>query len=157
MDLLLLGAVSAGLLVYLVYALFNAEELKTQFAHLNVLPPPDFKIPNDPRITKVGRFLRKTSLDELPQILNVVRGEMSLVGPCPTSFATSTYSLWHTERLEVPPGITVRRLLTPGQLPLFAEFLRKRRTLFMQDRPNDLPPRPLTVACPGDLTSRTAR
>ena len=84
----------------------NAEELKTQLAHLNVLPPPDFKIPNDPRITSVGRFLRKTSLDELPQILNVVRGDMSLVGPRPTSFASSTYSLWHTERLEVPPGIT---------------------------------------------------
>ena len=84
----------------------NAEEMKAQLAHLNVLPPPDFKIPNDPRITPVGRFLRKTSLDELPQFLNVVRGEMSLVGPRPTSFASSTYSLWHTERLEVPPGIT---------------------------------------------------
>lgn len=84
----------------------NAEELKTQFAHLNVLPAPDFKIPDDPRITTVGRFLRKTSLDELPQILNVVRGDMSLVGPRPTSFSSTTYSLWHTERLEVPPGIT---------------------------------------------------
>lgn len=84
----------------------NAEELKTQLAHLNVLPPPDFKIPDDPRITRVGRFLRKTSLDELPQILNVVKGEMSLVGPRPTSFAPSTYDLWHTHRLEVTPGIT---------------------------------------------------
>ncbi len=84
----------------------NAEEMKAQLAHLNMLPPPDFKIPNDPRITPVGRFLRKTSLDELPQILNVVRGDMALVGPRPTSFASSTYSLWHTERLEVPPGIT---------------------------------------------------
>ncbi len=84
----------------------NAEEMKAQLAHLNVLPPPDFKIPNDPRITPIGRFLRRTSLDELPQILNVVRGDMSLVGPRPTSFASSTYSLWHTERLEVPPGIT---------------------------------------------------
>lgn len=84
----------------------NAEELKTQLAHLNVLPPPDFKIPDDPRITRVGKFLRKTSLDELPQILNVVKGEMSLVGPRPTSFAPSTYDLWHTHRLEVTPGIT---------------------------------------------------
>jgi lipopolysaccharide/colanic/teichoic acid biosynthesis glycosyltransferase len=86
--------------------LANAEELKASLAHLNVLPSPDFKIPNDPRITRVGRFLRRTSLDELPQLINVVRGEMSLVGPRPTSFAASTYDLWHTERLDVPPGIT---------------------------------------------------
>ena len=84
----------------------NAEELKPSLQHLNILPPPDFKIPNDPRITRVGTFLRKTSLDELPQILNVLRGEMSLVGPRPTSFHASTYSLWHSQRLEATPGIT---------------------------------------------------
>jgi len=84
----------------------NAEELKPSLQHLNILPPPDFKIPNDPRITRVGGFLRKSSLDELPQILNVLRGEMSLVGPRPTSFHASTYSLWHSQRLEAIPGIT---------------------------------------------------
>ena len=84
----------------------NAEELKASLQHLNILPPPDFKIIDDPRITRVGRILRKTSLDELPQIYNVLRGDMSLVGPRPTSFAPSTYSLWHTHRLEVTPGIT---------------------------------------------------
>lgn len=84
----------------------NAEELKAQYAHLNQLSYPDFKITDDPRITKVGRILRKTSLDELPQIFNVLRGEMSLVGPRPTSFSSETYRLWHTARLEVQPGLT---------------------------------------------------
>jgi lipopolysaccharide/colanic/teichoic acid biosynthesis glycosyltransferase len=84
----------------------NAEELKLVYAHLNELTWPDFKITDDPRVTRVGKILRKTSLDELPQILNVLKGDMSLVGPRPTSFAPDTYRLWHTERLEVVPGIT---------------------------------------------------
>ena len=84
----------------------DAAEQKDQLAHLNRLNGPDFKIRDDPRVTTVGRFLRKTSLDELPQIFNVLRGEMSLVGPRPTSFEAESYDLWHTERLEVVPGVT---------------------------------------------------
>lgn len=84
----------------------NAAEMEKQLAHLNELAWPDFKISQDPRVTRVGRWLRRTSLDELPQIWNVWRGEMSWVGPRPTNFLLSDYQLWHTERLVVPPGMT---------------------------------------------------
>jgi lipopolysaccharide/colanic/teichoic acid biosynthesis glycosyltransferase len=102
----------------------NAEELKPALAHLNVLPPPDFKIPDDPRITRVGRFLRATSLDELPQLFNVLRGDMSLVGPRPTSFAAARYELWHTSRLDVPPGITGLWQLEGRNITSFDQRLR---------------------------------
>jgi lipopolysaccharide/colanic/teichoic acid biosynthesis glycosyltransferase len=84
----------------------DAEALKEKYVNLNELQWPDFKITNDPRITKVGKVLRKTSLDELPQLINVLKDEMSLVGPRPTSFGAETYKLWHTERLDVMPGMT---------------------------------------------------
>jgi len=86
----------------------NAEELKKELATLNAngeLAGP-LKLTDDPRITAAGKILRKTSLDELPQIINVLRGEMSLVGPRPTSWSPESYKLWHTERLDVLPGIT---------------------------------------------------
>lgn len=102
----------------------NAEELKASLAHLNVLPPPDFKIPDDPRITRVGKILRKTSLDELPQFINVLRGDMSIVGPRPTDFHINTYDLWHCERLEVPPGITGLWQLEGRHSTSFDERLR---------------------------------
>jgi lipopolysaccharide/colanic/teichoic acid biosynthesis glycosyltransferase len=115
----------------------DAEERKAELWHLNVLPPPDFKIPNDPRITRVGRFLRSTSLDELPQLLNVLRGDMSLVGPRPTSFAPDTYELWHTHRLDVAPGITGlwqvegRGVTTfDERLRLDVQYIRRRSFLY---------------------------
>ncbi len=102
----------------------DAEEQKKNLMHLNELQWPDFKISNDPRTTRIGQILRKTSLDEIPQVLNVLRGEMSLVGPRPTSFSSETYDLWHTERLDVIPGITgLWQLLGRGESE-FHERLR---------------------------------
>lgn len=85
----------------------NAEELKEKLQNNNEMNGPMFKIKEDPRITKVGRFIRKTSIDELPQLINVLKGEMSLVGPRP-SLPKEVEKLedWMLERLEVKPGLT---------------------------------------------------
>jgi lipopolysaccharide/colanic/teichoic acid biosynthesis glycosyltransferase len=84
----------------------GADALKDSLRERSTAPWPDFRLPDDPRVTRVGRMLRVTSLDELPQFVNVLRGDMSLVGPRPTSFLASTYALWQTERLDFRPGIT---------------------------------------------------
>lgn len=102
----------------------NAEELRADLAHLNVLMPPDFKVPNDPRVTRVGRVLRRSHLDELPQLWNVLVGDMSLVGPRPTSFAADTYRLWHTERLDARPGVTGLWQIRGRHMTEFDERLR---------------------------------
>ena len=85
----------------------NADELKKHLDELNERDGVLFKVRNDPRVTRVGRFLRKYSLDELPQFFNVLRGEMSLVGPRPPlAGEVEKYKLEHLRRLEVLPGLT---------------------------------------------------
>ena len=85
----------------------NAEELKAKLLAQNEQQGPVFKMKTDPRITAVGRFIRKYSIDELPQLLNVLRGEMSLVGPRPPIPAeVARYEAWQRRRLSVRPGLT---------------------------------------------------
>jgi exopolysaccharide biosynthesis polyprenyl glycosylphosphotransferase len=85
----------------------DAEEQFDNIAHLSEIDGPAFKMEDDPRITRVGRFLRRTSLDELPQLLNVLRGEMSIVGPRPAPpREVALYSIWHRRRLMMRPGLT---------------------------------------------------
>jgi lipopolysaccharide/colanic/teichoic acid biosynthesis glycosyltransferase len=85
----------------------GADELKQGLAHLNEAQAPMFKMAADPRITPVGRFLRRTSLDELPQLWNVLRGEMSLVGPRPLVPPEDAQVIgWHRARLDLGPGLT---------------------------------------------------
>ena len=86
----------------------NAEQLKDELAALNEMTGPVFKAANDPRVTKLGRILRKFSIDELPQLVNVLRGEMSLVGPrpLPVDEVKRFDDLAHRRRLSVKPGLT---------------------------------------------------
>ncbi|HEX6724365.1 MAG TPA: exopolysaccharide biosynthesis polyprenyl glycosylphosphotransferase, partial [Gaiella sp.] len=88
----------------------EAEETKADVVHLNMhrdRDPRMTKIPDDPRVTRVGRFLRRTSIDELPQLINVIKGEMSLVGPRPLILEEDAFvQEWARKRLDLKPGIT---------------------------------------------------
>ena len=85
----------------------NAEELLKDLQHKNEQTGPAFKMTDDPRITKVGKFIRKTSLDELPQLFNVLKGDMSLVGPRPPiPREVKEYNSYQMQRLLVKPGLT---------------------------------------------------
>lgn len=85
----------------------NAEELKEKLANQNEMSGPMFKMKDDPRVTKVGKFIRKTSLDELPQLWNVLKGDMSLVGPRPSlPKEVREFEKWMYKRLTVKPGLT---------------------------------------------------
>jgi exopolysaccharide biosynthesis polyprenyl glycosylphosphotransferase len=85
----------------------NAEELKAKLMQQNEQSGPVFKMSRDPRITPIGRFIRKYSIDELPQLINVLRGEMSLVGPRPpVPSEVAKYEAWQRRRLSVRPGLT---------------------------------------------------
>ena len=85
----------------------DAEELKEALTTQNEAKGPMFKIQKDPRVTLLGSFMRRSSLDELPQLFNVLKGDMSIVGPRPQiPSEVEQYQPWHYRRLEVPPGLT---------------------------------------------------
>ena len=85
----------------------NAEELKAELESQNEMSGPMFKMKDDPRITRIGKFIRKTSIDELPQLINVIKGDMSLVGTRPSlAKEVEKFEPWMKERLEVKPGLT---------------------------------------------------
>jgi exopolysaccharide biosynthesis polyprenyl glycosylphosphotransferase len=102
----------------------NADQLKAELEHMNERDGVLFKIANDPRITRVGRVLRKYSLDELPQFYNVLKGDMSLVGPRPPMAAeVEQYDLAHLRRLDVLPGITGLWQVEARQDPSFDSYI----------------------------------
>ena len=84
----------------------DADAKKAELRRQNMRTGPDFKVVGDPRITRVGRILRRLSLDEVPQLVNVARGEMTFVGPRPTSLDVDAYDEWQLERFDLPPGLT---------------------------------------------------
>jgi lipopolysaccharide/colanic/teichoic acid biosynthesis glycosyltransferase len=103
----------------------GAEEMRGGLEGRNERAGPLFKVKDDPRVTPVGRFLRRWALDELPQLFNVLKGDMSLVGPRPPLRAeVVTYEDWHLDRLEVRPGITGLWQVSDKNQPSFDDCVR---------------------------------
>ncbi|RME51593.1 MAG: sugar transferase [Deltaproteobacteria bacterium] len=103
----------------------DAEARLKEMLDFDTLPEPVFKFENDDRVTRAGRFLRRTSLDELPQLINVLRGEMSLVGPRPEEYEiVERYNIWQRRRLKVKPGITGLQQVTNRGVPDLTERIK---------------------------------
>jgi exopolysaccharide biosynthesis polyprenyl glycosylphosphotransferase len=117
----------------------NAEELKQSLMQLNEADGPVFKIKNDPRVTKIGKFLRKTGLDELPQFINVLIGDMSLVGPRPpVPEEVKQYERWQLRRLSIKPGITCTWQIKPNRNDISFEDWMKMDLQYIDNWSNKL-------------------
>jgi lipopolysaccharide/colanic/teichoic acid biosynthesis glycosyltransferase len=116
----------------------NAEKLKEKYKHLNYADGPVFKIADDPRFTALGHFLNRTNLDEIPQLLNIIKGEMFFVGfRPPTPDEVEKYSEWHMERFRGYPGITsswavegMHSIRFDDWIKMDIEFEKKRTLLY---------------------------
>lgn len=106
--------------------LADAESRKHELWHRNEMQAPAFKIADDPRITRVGKVLRKLSIDELPQLWNILKGEMSLVGPRPHLYAeVAHYQSWHRRRMDMKPGLTcLWQICGRNRIASFDEWIR---------------------------------
>lgn len=103
----------------------DAEARQAALRSLSERDGPAFKMKNDPRVTKVGRFLRSTCIDELPQLINVLKGDMSIVGPRPLPLAESrACAPWHRRRLDVRPGMTCHWQINKESAKTFDEWMR---------------------------------
>jgi len=104
----------------------DADQHLDELMHKNEMDGPVFKIKDDPRVTRVGRLIRKVSIDELPQLVNVLRGDMSIVGPRPPlPREVALYDEYHWQRLAVTPGLTCLWQITPQRNDLtFDEWVR---------------------------------
>ena len=113
----------------------DAEAQLEELMKYNEAPSPAFKIKNDPRITRIGKFIRKTSLDEIPQLWNVLRGEMSLVGPRPPlPREVEQYDAYQMQRLYVTPGITCYWQIQPKRNDLTFEQWMALDILYIKER-----------------------
>ena len=102
----------------------GAENLQASLAKFNLSTGPDFKMMSDPRVTRLGRFLRRTHLDEVPQLIQVLTGDMSLVGSRPYSFPTEAYQTWWWPRLLCTPGMTGISQIVRAETHNFDERVR---------------------------------
>lgn len=103
----------------------DAEQKLHELLHKNEMDGPVFKVKDDPRITRVGKFIRKTSIDELPQLINILMGDMSIVGPRPAlPREVEQYSDYEKQRLYVTPGLTCYWQIQPNRNSLtFSEWM----------------------------------